>query len=566
MAINLGKVSVTPKGVYVSSQAYERLDIVVSNGSSYISLKDNNLSPLTDTLSWQINAAKGDPGAPGIKGDTGYKTIDPYPLLPTDPTPTVVGWYKPQQSSVTPGTNYPNAGNLKSIEGYDTLFYYSGTTWVKSESKLPQVSQNIIKFQNLTFPAASGTQATYNDAVWEVNQGMSASSSDIPSLTSTIWKLISKDEYLRTVVTANSVPENAYTEFYNSGTALNGFYNASGVFTSNTDYKCTPKIPVTAGEIWRYRGKPYAGLSVRGVYGYKADNSIVILVNVVDANAAYVEFTIPTDIIQIAANYNVPTTQYYSIQKKTVNYVFVSVAKDLLGNVTDINNNNVSRVKTGLSIASVGDSITANGAAGSPLKGYQWYLKDFYDFTTYTSYGYSGRALSTFITPDTNSIIEQFINNAVSHDVFTLLAGTNDFRNNMRNGEIGTLNDYKNLTSYGAVGSVTSLNFYQALKAFVLRCYELNPKAKIIFITPLQRDNAGYTSWSVNPVGRTLSDFVNAIREVAEYESIPLVDSFKNGVINMRNITQYTSDGLHPNNEGYKILARSMQPAINKFI
>lgn len=359
---------------------------------------------------------------------------------------------------------------------------------------------------------------------------------------------------LNDIITSNFVPKYSYTEYYDPATVLNGYYNASGVFTANTDWRATPKINVTAGEQWQYRGKPYTSLNIRGVYGYRANGTIVVLVDAINA-VNFVQFTIPSDVVQIAANYNVSTGTYFNLQKITTTQVLVSIVKDSVGNVQSINNENIYKTFTGLSIASVGDSITANGVGGS-LKGYQLCLQDLYNFTAYTTYGYSGRALSTFLTPDGNSIIEQFINNAISRDIYTLLAGTNDFKLDIRAGEIGTLNDYKNLTSYGAVGSVISLNFYQALKAFVLRCYELNPKAKIIFMTPLQRNNAGYTSWSTNSVGRTLSDFVNAIREVAAYESIPVVDFFKEGVINMRNLSQYTSDGLHPNNDGYKIMSK----------
>lgn len=60
-------------------------------------------------------------------------------ISPSDPAPTEDGTYKPSVSSAAPGTNYPNAGNLKSINGYDTLFYKKGSVWTKSETKMPEV-------------------------------------------------------------------------------------------------------------------------------------------------------------------------------------------------------------------------------------------------------------------------------------------------------------------------------------------------------------------------------------------------------------------------------------------
>ena len=55
---NLGKISITPKGQWVAG-SYERLDLVTNAGSSYISLKDNNVSAL-NTADWMLVAEKGD--------------------------------------------------------------------------------------------------------------------------------------------------------------------------------------------------------------------------------------------------------------------------------------------------------------------------------------------------------------------------------------------------------------------------------------------------------------------------------------------------------------------------
>ncbi|MCE4064363.1 SGNH/GDSL hydrolase family protein [Chryseobacterium gleum] len=487
--------------------------------------------------------------------DSDFKGV----ISPTDPAPTEDGSYKPAISSADPGTNYPNAGNLKAIKGFSTMFYKKGTVWTKSEEEMPQASQNITAFEALQFPAVAGTQTVYNNSMWSVKAGQQATATDIPSINSTIWQPI----------VGSYIVETTYDEKYSSSTALTGYYNASGVFTSHVDFRCTPKMPATGGEIWRFRGKSYSSLNIRGVYGFRANGTVVILVDVVNATS-FIEFTIPSDVVQIAANFYNVNAVNMNIQKKTVTYTAASIIKDALGNVSSINNGDLTKIFTNLKIASSGDSITYNGVGGS-LKGYQLYIQDKITFSTYTTYGYPGRPLSTFLTPDGTSIIEQFINNAVSHDIFTLLAGTNDFKLNMRNGDVGTINDYKNLTAYkDAQDKFVSMNFYQALKAYVLRCYELNPKAKIIFMTPLQRNTTDngikYNSWDPNPVGRTLSDFVNAIIEVGTYESIPVINYFKEGIINMRNIMQYTSDGLHPINEGYQGMASQAVPVIKRFI
>ena len=60
------------------------------------------------------------------------------PLKPTDATPTVIGLYMP----TVIGT-YNNAGGLIAENGFDTLFYFNGTTWTKRAFPYPKASNNI---------------------------------------------------------------------------------------------------------------------------------------------------------------------------------------------------------------------------------------------------------------------------------------------------------------------------------------------------------------------------------------------------------------------------------------
>lgn len=68
-------------------------------------------------------------------------------LKPSSPTPTEDGSYKPEISSeldkptdpsstVDWGAKYPNAGDLRAKQGYNTMFYKKGTVWTKSETKI----------------------------------------------------------------------------------------------------------------------------------------------------------------------------------------------------------------------------------------------------------------------------------------------------------------------------------------------------------------------------------------------------------------------------------------------
>lgn len=60
--MDLGKISVTPKGAYNSTTIYERLDIVSDSGKSYLSRIDKNNKALTDTTAWQLLVEGGSGG------------------------------------------------------------------------------------------------------------------------------------------------------------------------------------------------------------------------------------------------------------------------------------------------------------------------------------------------------------------------------------------------------------------------------------------------------------------------------------------------------------------------
>ncbi|MDM1557046.1 hypothetical protein HX126_21050 [Chryseobacterium indologenes] len=68
-------------------------------------------------------------------------------ISPTGPVPTESGMYKPTISSEDDkpsdpnstadwGKKYPNANNLRAKDGYDTMFYFNGVSWSKSETKI----------------------------------------------------------------------------------------------------------------------------------------------------------------------------------------------------------------------------------------------------------------------------------------------------------------------------------------------------------------------------------------------------------------------------------------------
>ncbi|MCQ9638595.1 hypothetical protein MP478_04270 [Chryseobacterium sp. WG14] len=116
-------------------------------------------------------------------------------IAPTDLAPIEDGTYKPSLSSVEPGTNYPNAGNLKAIEGYNTFFYKKGSLWTKSESKMPQAQNKINNW-------VAGNYSTGNQVVYPVDQSIyeansPTTSADVPGTSSKWTKVVGGDDAIK---------------------------------------------------------------------------------------------------------------------------------------------------------------------------------------------------------------------------------------------------------------------------------------------------------------------------------------------------------------------------------
>lgn len=86
---SLGRVQPLFKGEYAYNNRYNRLDNVFYEGSTYISLVDNNTRHYpTDTDYWQLVASRGQPGAQGITGSFGTPVASAS-ILEAGSSPTV---------------------------------------------------------------------------------------------------------------------------------------------------------------------------------------------------------------------------------------------------------------------------------------------------------------------------------------------------------------------------------------------------------------------------------------------------------------------------------------------
>ena len=86
---------------------------------------------------------------------------------------------------------------------------------------------------------------------------------------------------------------------------------------------------------------------------------------------------------------------------------------------------------------------------------------------------------------------------------------------------------------------------------------------QIVIMTPLHRTGELLPSRE-KPVedGLVLKDYVNAVREVAEYYALPVLDLFATSALqpDIPEIKEYyMPDGLHPNDNGHAVIANKLK-------
>lgn len=180
----------------------------------------------------------------------------------------------------------------------------------------------------------------------------------------------------------------------------------------------------------------------------------------------------------------------------------------------------------------------------------------------------------------------------VKSDIYTIFLGTNDWWSGL---PVGNLNDYINGTGIKTV--------YGAYKIIINKILQLNPDAKIILMTPLQRGDFVYVSDNHNNAwgsykeknGQLLSQFADAVKNIGSQDHYEVIDLYYKSGITPQNSVKFkrlksigtglyknykypdylsvpfnadkdeypypvtainnTFDGLHPSDKGFKIIA-----------
>jgi lysophospholipase L1-like esterase len=198
----------------------------------------------------------------------------------------------------------------------------------------------------------------------------------------------------------------------------------------------------------------------------------------------------------------------------------------------------------------LGDSITL-GAGGLP----SWtaYLPELIGFSTINNYGANG---STITNIDSNSMLARYPSMG-SADLICVWGGINDFH-------------YADVAPYtfGTMDSRDETSFYGALHTLIVGLINKYPTSNIMFMTPMKNgDFAGKPFWyQTNGLGKTLKDYRNAIIDVCDYYSIPVLDMYSRGGITTMVASQSTAllkDTLHPNKVGNVKISTSIAHFMN---
>ena len=206
----------------------------------------------------------------------------------------------------------------------------------------------------------------------------------------------------------------------------------------------------------------------------------------------------------------------------------------------------------GKKINFLGDSVTAGSGTSAPDKKYTALIEREYGAVC-RNYGLGDTSVSRLKNADMSITRNKDFLSRVPEmdddaDIAIVFGGTNDFGH----GDV----------PIGETCDRTPYTFYGALHCLYTALIEKYPSAVIAVFTPLHRINEDAPNGLNEGSGKgTLKEYVNIIREVAEYYSLPVLDLYKESGLQPKvPIIQqkYIPDGLHPNDDGNAILAHKI--------
>jgi lysophospholipase L1-like esterase len=253
----------------------------------------------------------------------------------------------------------------------------------------------------------------------------------------------------------------------------------------------------------------------------------------------------------------------------------------------------ISATRKEMTWVAIGDSITylnehPDEAGTRITKGYMTRVVEKLPYIHYVNQGHNGWTSGEIATE-----IEKL--GLTKADIYSVFLGTNDW---WRGRPLGSLNDYIKNTGNETV--------YGSFRIIVNKLRSLNPNAKVVMITPMQRadfmnlgnmTNNAYGSYKEKN-GQMLEQFAGAVDSIGDYENFDVVDLFHAKGMGLKHLVKYkrlkepgtqiyknysypdfisipfdpqaddypypedaidvTYDGLHPSDKGFEMIARKL--------
>ena len=197
-----------------------------------------------------------------------------------------------------------------------------------------------------------------------------------------------------------------------------------------------------------------------------------------------------------------------------------------------------------LTVSFLGDSITEGHGTTSPDKVFHQIIKEKYHLAHVYNYGISGSRIARQLIPTKEKAQHDLTFELRSDimdrnaDAIVVFGGTNDFGHG--DAPFGNLDSDDKYTFCGAVNSLIN----KLERDF--------PNSRLIFMTPLHRLSETVPSM---PDFKILEDYVNAILAICKKRNIAVIDLFKISPLDPAD-KQVIPDGLHPNDNGHRIMAQ----------
>lgn len=259
-----------------------------------------------------------------------------------------------------------------------------------------------------------------------------------------------------------------------------------------------------------------------------------------------------------------------------------------------------SFTQTQLTWVAIGDSITylndhPEETGNRVTKGYLTGVTQQLPNLRYINQGHNG-----WTSGDIAGKIDEL--GIVKADVYSVFLGTNDWWNGR---PLGTINDYRNATGNNTV--------FGSFRIIIDKIRQLNPTAKIVLITPMQRNDFVYIANAKNNAfgsykkknGQSLEEFANAVVSIGKYEHVPVVDLYREPLLKIKNLVKYkrlkdktgkyinytypasteipfnpetdeypypveavnyTYDGLHPSDKGNSVISQKLAKILGNLI